>query len=438
MPRRSLTIALVLAAFAAVPLYPQQVVPPAAPDTLPMAPGKYVGVASCVNSGCHGSTKPLQTNRVLQNEYYTWLNEDRHAKAYNVLFNAKSAGIARNMRLKGKAFEEAICLDCHATNVSKRSVAGHIDVEDGIQCETCHGPAGGWRDEHTQAGWKHEQSVARGMTDLRRVTSRGIVCLSCHLGNREKDVDHELIAAGHPQLAFELDNYTETMPPHWTAGKQSHGVSAWAGGQVIALRESLENLSHHARGRKWPEFSTLSCDTCHHSLKGSEWRQARGWSDRAGLPAWSPERWAVVRLILARTSPATREQLDPLIDELARRVARMNDPAGVAESADAARQLVESATGAVEKLEWKEPEVRALMSAIAGDDAFLRRADVHTAEQVALSLDVLSTSLTRRNPKLIRGPLKKAIDALFTEVADRPGFDPARFAEKLQAVKGAL
>ncbi|HYM62486.1 MAG TPA: multiheme c-type cytochrome [Thermoanaerobaculia bacterium] len=438
MPRRSLTIALVLAATAAASLQSQQTVPPASPDALPLAPGRYAGVASCVNSGCHGSTTPLQTNRVLQNEYYTWLNEDRHAKAYNVLFNAKSIGIVRNMRLKGKAFEESICLDCHATNVPKRSVAGHVDVEDGIQCETCHGPAGGWRDEHTQAGWTHEQSVARGMIDLRRISARGVVCLSCHMGNREKTVDHELIAAGHPQLAFELDNYTETMPPHWNPGKQSHGVAAWAGGQVIALRESLENLSHHARGRKWPEFSALSCDTCHHSLKGSEWRQARGWSDRAGLPAWSPEHWAVVRLLIARSSPATRDQLDPLIDELSRRVSRMNDPTRVAETADGARQIVESAIAGVERLDWKEPEVRALMSAIAGDEAFLRRADVHTAEQVALSLDVLSSALTRRKPSLIRGPLKKAIDALFAEVADRPSFDPARFVEKLEAVKAAM
>ncbi|MBV8543528.1 MAG: hypothetical protein JO088_02185, partial [Acidobacteria bacterium] len=54
-------------------------------------PGHYEGVASCVNSGCHGSTQPLNTTRILQNEYYTWLNSDRHAQAYNILFNDRSA-----------------------------------------------------------------------------------------------------------------------------------------------------------------------------------------------------------------------------------------------------------------------------------------------------------------------------------------------------------
>src|SRR5438270_8961916 len=130
-------------------------------------PGHYEGVASCVNSGCHGSAEPLNATRILQNEYYTWLNSDRHAQAYNVLFNDRSARVARNMRLKAKAYQEKICLDCHTTNVPPSLVSGKVDVEDGIQCEACHGPASGWRAEHTMSGWTHEQSVARGMTDLR-------------------------------------------------------------------------------------------------------------------------------------------------------------------------------------------------------------------------------------------------------------------------------
>src|SRR5688500_18468445 len=69
--------------------------------------GHYIGVASCVNSGCHGSTQPLNATRVLQNEYYTWLNNDKHARAYAILFDARSARIAKNMRLRKKAYEEA-------------------------------------------------------------------------------------------------------------------------------------------------------------------------------------------------------------------------------------------------------------------------------------------------------------------------------------------
>src|SRR6476619_5202953 len=78
---------------------------------------QYIGVASCANSGCHGATTSLQSTRVRQNEYFTWLHSDRHAAAYNVLFNPLSARIAKNMHLGKKPYQEKLCLDCHSTNI---------------------------------------------------------------------------------------------------------------------------------------------------------------------------------------------------------------------------------------------------------------------------------------------------------------------------------
>jgi hypothetical protein len=401
-------------------------------------PGKYTGVASCANSGCHGSTQPLNASRVLQNEYYTWLNTDRHALAYNILFSDRSARIVRNMRLARRPYEEKVCLDCHTTNVSAPTVAGQIDKEDGVQCEACHGPAGGWRAEHTEEGWTHAQSVARGMIDLKHMPTRAHRCNSCHLGNADKEVDHELIASGHPVLAFELDNYAASMPPHWKRNEANDGVRAWAVGQAMKFRDSLGNLSRHARGDEWPEFSDMSCYNCHHALKGSAARQERGWPDRAGLPSWSPQHWAIMRLIISRVSPQTREQLDPLVAQLARGVARMNDPAGVAATADRARTLVHEIVPRIDAVRWNDSDIRALMSAIAGDRTFVERADVFAAEQAALSLQSLASALTRRDPKLLRGAMVKSIDALFEELQNRDDFDPARFAAKLGAVGAAL
>jgi hypothetical protein len=395
----------------------------------PSAPtGRFEGVASCVNAGCHGATQPLNASSVLQNEYYTWLNRDRHAGAYNVLFNDRSARIARNMHLKKKANEEALCLDCHSTNVPPSLVSGRIDIEDGVQCEACHGPASGWRAEHTQAGWTHEQSVQRSLTDLRDLRVRAHICDRCHLGGDDRDVDHDLIASGHPLLAFELDNYTETMPPHWMKGKPTHGVPAWATGQLMAFRDSLRNLARHARGEKWPEFSDMSCFNCHHSLEGSQWRQERGWPGRPGLPAWSPAHWGVLRLIVDSNS---RAQLDELVTQIASRVSRMNDREGVATAAEEAARIVSNA-----KVSTTDP--RAMMRTIAGDEDFLLRADVQSAEQTALALQSLAAALTRANPSLLKSPLTEAIDALFAEVQNRNAYDPARFVGKLRAVRGAL
>jgi hypothetical protein len=403
-----------------------------------MTPGQYMGVGSCANSGCHGSTQPLDASKVLQNEYYTWLNRDHHAGAYNVLFSDRSARIARNMRLKKRAYEETVCLDCHTTNIPASAIAGAVDREDGVQCEVCHGPASGWRAEHIQEGWTHDQSVGRGMIDLRNINARGTVCAGCHVGSAKKEVDHELIASGHPVLAFELDNYSESMPAHWTPGRDTHGARAWAVGQVVKFRESLDNLARHARGEKWPEFGDMSCHNCHHDLKDSQWRQTRGWPDRAGLPAWSPQHWAMLRLLVVRVSPQSRDQLDPLMAQISTRVARMNDPAAVAASADRAKSIAADLVPRVEAMRWNDGDVRALMTAITEDRSLLASADVFAAEQAALSLQSLASVLTRRNPKLLKGAMTKSIDALFDEVQNRDDFEPSRFVEKLAAVKAAI
>jgi len=398
--------------------------------------GQFVGVASCANSGCHGSTLPLQSSRVLQNEYYTWLNSDRHARAYNVLFNDLSARIVRNMRLKKKAYQETLCLDCHSTNVPAAKVSGRIDPEDGIQCEACHGPAGGWRDAHTEPGWTHAQSVAQGMIDLRDLRNRAHTCHRCHMGYASAEVDHELIASGHPLLAFELDNYTETMPAHWTPRRETHGVPAWAAGQAMAFRDALANLARHARGEKWPELSDMSCTACHHSLDDSQWRQVRGWSGRAGLPAWSPKQWAVLRLIVDRASPSARTQLDESVRTVAARVARMNDAAGTAAAAEEAKRTIESALPRLMSLAWRESDVRTMMRTITADPGVTY--DVQTAQQAALALQSLAAALTRGNPSLLKSPMTAALDAVFAEVQNKDRYEPSRFAQKLAALKGTL
>jgi hypothetical protein len=427
-----------IACAAAVAVAQNQPIPNAQSPTPNAAPGHYVGVASCTSSGCHGSTVPLNATPVLQNEFYTWLNNDRHATAWNVLFNATSARIAKNMRLKRPAHEEPLCLDCHTSNIPANLIEGAIDREDGIQCEICHGPASGWRAEHAEEGWTHEQSVARGMIDLRSLNARGSLCVQCHVGSGKKEVDHELIASGHPILAFELDNYTESMPPHWTPNRETHGVRAWAVGQVVKFRQSLENLSRHARGDEWPEFSDMSCYNCHHDLKRGLARQERGWPDRAGLPSWSPQHWAMLRLLIGRVSTQSRDELDPLVRQLARGVSRMNDPEGVAANADRARRIVESLVPRVDAMRWNDGDIRSLMTAIASDRDFILNADVHAAEQSALALQSLNSALTRREPQRLRNATTKAIDALFDELKVRDDYDPAKFVEKLNAVRASL
>ncbi len=78
------------------------------------------------------------------------------------------------------------------------------------------------------------------------------------------------------------------------------------------------------------------------------------------------------------------------------------------------------------------------MRTLAGDEDFIIRSDVASAEQTALALQSLSAALTRANPKLLKSPMTEAVDALFTELQNRNTYDPNRFVAKLRVVRGTL
>lgn len=395
--------------------------------------GRYLGVASCANSTCHGSMQPLGETAVLQNEYHAWLSNDRHAGAYNVLFNQKSARIVRNLRLEKPAHQQKICLDCHSTNVSPSLVSGRIDPEDGVQCEACHGPASGWRDSHFASRETHAQSVAQGMNDLRDLAVRAHVCNGCHVGSSGHEVDHEMIAAGHPLLAFELDNYTAAMPPHWNVERSSAGANAWAVGQIVAFADSLANLSRHAR-TQWPEFSDMTCSTCHFAL--TEQSVAEGGGGRVGLPSWNPRHWIVARHVIARVAPQTRKQIDAQLAKLGPTAARMNDAKNVADGADAVRTAVLSTLPVLRQTRWSAGDIRSMMKLIAASNGAGAHSDLQSAEQIALALQTLAVALGGEEKDAMS--LMPAIDGLFAELDKKYDYDGARFDTKLAEVRKRL
>jgi hypothetical protein len=428
---------------------------PVQQDELVEKPGMYTGVVSCANTGCHGAPAPISNSNVLQNEYDTWLHGPprSHVRAWEILLNKESRLIAKNMGLKQPADKAKICLDCHATNVPKELQGGTIEIADGVQCESCHGPAGGWRARHVQAGWTHQDSVNAGMIDQRDLRARTKNCLSCHMGDATKTVDHELIAAGHPILTFELDNFTQSrlMPLHWKPlkdkpnadayGPSTHGVNAWAVGQAVIFSEGLAHLSRQAKSDKWPEFASMSCAACHHDLRTGEWRQERGYQGRAGLPPWSPVRWSVLRHVVAEVAPDQQASLDAEVNELAKLVASMRRPEAVSEKADSIAKKLSAVTDKVESTQWTEKRVRSLMSRIANDADYFYRNDRQSAEQATWALVSLSASLARTNPKLVRGGVQKSVDDLYKQLNKMPmpdEYENSRFRETLVQLQNQL
>jgi hypothetical protein len=429
---------------------------PTAPAAEPPAvPGLYLGPASCGSSNCHGSVRPRRVLGVRQDEYFIWQQQDRHAQAYEALFNERSAAIARNLRL-GAPSEQRVCLDCHALAVPAGRQQRRLEIEDGISCESCHGPASGWLESHRAEGETHERSVAAGMTDLRDLGVRAGACLSCHLGAAGRTVDHELIAAGHPLLTFELDNYTEAMPPHWfawadrpdkTGRTDTHGTPAWAAGQAAALRATLDQIAGRARaraageagvGRQWPDFAQLDCDSCHHSLAQERWRLGSR-SDPPGLPRWSPAPYAVLRPILAAAAPEQAAALDPEVERLSRLLARFDTPP--AEVAASAGRLSRAAAGLVDRLakaRWDEERARRLLLALSDEHGAQEGADLRTARQIVLTVQTLAAQLVAGDRRWLAAGLAATAEGLSATVQAPYDFDRARLAALLAQLRRQL
>ncbi len=420
---------------AASPAPPAVTEPAAAPR---FRAGQYVGPASCATANCHGSSGPRR-GRVLHDEYTTWIHKDRHNRAHEALFSESAWLIYRNAKLAREPYAEPACLACHALAVPESAHARPIELEDGVSCESCHGPAGGWIDRHTEEGWTHEDSVAAGMTDLADLEVRAGVCLGCHLGSAERRVDHELIASGHPELVFELDNFGEAMPAHWRphSERAAEGLPAsgpartWAVGQATAFRAGLLQLARRAQPDAWPEFAEMSCGACHHSLSEQRWRQLRGFKYRPGLPPWSPARWSVLRHLVARWAPAELAALEGEVEQVSSTVSSLCAPGRIRAAAERAAAALGRAIPAIAGAEWSDAQVRELIAAIAADREFLLRADRQSAEQAALAIQSLYSYLAGGDPSIAEGKMAATVNRLFDELDDPYVFHPERFLAAL-------
>ncbi|HEX4545642.1 MAG TPA: multiheme c-type cytochrome [Candidatus Acidoferrum sp.] len=430
-----------------------------APSLLPAAenePSKYIGPGSCAATSCHGSVKPVAGSRILQDEYSTWIIQDKHSRAYQALTGEVGERIGRILKLGAKSEEAQKCLACHALYTTSEQRGRAFEISEGVSCENCHGPASVWLGPHTTKSWAHEKSVALGMHDTRDVIHRTEKCLECHLGTKNKFVDHEMIAAGHPDLYFELDSFSAVMPRHWKIPRESEpgkpveeaawvGVREWSVGQAVQLRAAMERLTWRAQNERfdkqdvWPEYSELSCFACHHALGPAKdsWRQEHGYAGRrSGDPTWNSSRYAVFSLLAKQIDSASAQELDLHLLAVSGEMSKLHpDRSVVASAASLAAPLAQQIAERLAAMPYDRAIVLRMLQRIADDAENISLADERAAEQAAMAVDSLYIAYSKDVKRANAAEVRAAINGLFQQLENPSAYNADQFASSLRRIR---
>src|SRR6202163_1676140 len=432
------------------------------PDFLTAEEGesaKYIGPGSCAATSCHGGVKPVADSRILQNEYSTWIIKDKHSKAYQALTGDIGERMAQILKLGSKAEDAPKCLACHALYTTPGQRGRAFEIADGVSCENCHGPSSAWLGPHTERQWTHEKSIAMGMVDTRNVIHRTEKCLECHLGSQNKLVDHEMIAAGHPDLFFELDSFSAVEPRHWKTPRESApgkaaedgawvGVRDWSTGQAVQLRVALERLRWRAKGEQydkkdaWPEYSESSCFACHHALVPAKnsWRQAHEYPGRRpGDPAWNSSRYAVFRLLAKQVDPAAAQELGKHLTTLASTMSTLNpDRAAVASRASGAAPIAQRMAERLAAMPYDQELALRMLQQITTDAENISLADERAAEQATMAIDSLYSAYSKETKPKNAEEVRTAINGLFQQLETPSSYNADQFAAALRRIHRML
>ena len=352
----------------------------AAEVNVPLQPDQFVGAAGCKSSSCHGGAAEKRS------QYFTWAQQDFHARAYAVLINARAARMAETLSLPAAQTSDR-CTVCHSPfqSVAPARLAQTAPADEGVSCENCHAAAGPWLRGHTRKDWNYATRVTAGMRDLRNLYVRANTCVACH-----QNLAPDLLQAGHPELMFELDGQSVAEPEHWKDDDPARVPRARLVGQAVALREMSWALSQN----ETTDSSSID------RWKGLVWLLAKATANQSRLPVIAPPGEETNRALFV----SVQEQAD----SLARRAA-------------AAPLKSDFAVTALRAL--ASPDSEFVISKDTSPDLLFRR-----AQRLVLALDRLS-----RATNYLAAPQWKSseLGPLFEHLRSQADFQPVRFSEDL-------
>lgn len=255
----------------------------------PAPPNRIVGAMSCAAAACHGNDG---AKGAAGSESHTFAEYDPHRRAFAVLFQERSERMVRLLGTDTPAHRTDLCLRCHgAAPPGLDPPPAGSDLHRSASCENCHGAAGDWLTTHYTRDWKSlppSEKERHGFVPTKDLTIRVKLCAGCHVGEPGREVDHKLIAAGHPALRFEFAAFQAepVYAKHWR--ERNDEARTWAVGQVGSARAAAELLRHRAAqpNRDWPELAEYTCFACHQGLTGSPTSGPRANRPSPGLLPW--------------------------------------------------------------------------------------------------------------------------------------------------------
>ena len=256
-----------------------------------------VGISNCASAACHGrpnapSLTAAPAEGCWQSSLTHYLAVDPHQKAYGVLRNKASATITAALRKKKNvpipdAWNDARCLACHTNPALVPDTvpdSWKALLPEGITCEACHGNAADWKGPHTAWGvaTRAKGIMETGFVDLNLPRVRAETCVGCHHGAPAKDglpvrdMNHDMIAAGHPELKFDYEKLLARLPKHWLErGRHDSSPSAEMQNTASVFPTAAAHLKADRQKRNaagdprtpFPELADQwACVKCHREL----------------------------------------------------------------------------------------------------------------------------------------------------------------------------
>jgi hypothetical protein len=140
------------------------------PSQVTAQPYGYEGTQVC--GTCHKTEKQGSQLKIWQ--------ESGHANAYKTLLTPEADKVAM-AKYNKKAVESPGCLKCHASGhdvTDKKLVGAKFKIEDGVQCETCHGAGSAYKNLKVMKS--REESVKNGLVAWKDKAEIKETCVKCH------------------------------------------------------------------------------------------------------------------------------------------------------------------------------------------------------------------------------------------------------------------